>query len=350
MPIRVRAALVFVTALAIAFGLGGWLFYTQLSASLLGVSLEDSSRTLGSATHGLLIGGAAFLILAGIGAYWLARAALAPVERMRREAAALSDEDGGSILQVPGTHDEIAALAATMNDLLVRLRTALARQRAFAADASHELRTPIAVLAGELELANRPGRSQAELAAAVAVAGEEVTRLARITDDLLVLARGDEDKLVTQPELTDIRVLLARSAERASSRAAAAGLVCRVKAPAGLVARADPVRISQAVDNLVGNALRFAPRGTDIVLSGERSGSWLVLEVRDRGPGFPPDFLPHAFERFRRPERDRARGEGGAGLGLAIVRAIVLAHGGRVAAHNRPAGGAAVRLEIPAGN
>ena len=96
----------------------------------------------------MLIGGAAFLILAGIGAYWLARAALAPVERMRREAAALSDEDGGSILQVPGTHDEIAALAATMNDLLVRLRTALARQRAFAADASHELRTPIAVLAG----------------------------------------------------------------------------------------------------------------------------------------------------------------------------------------------------------
>jgi signal transduction histidine kinase len=348
-PIRIRVALVFVTALAIAFGLGGWLFYTRLSASLLGVSLEDSTRTLGSATHGLLIGGAAFLMLAGIGAYWLARAALAPVERMRREAAALSDEDAGSILQVPRTHDEIAALAATMNDLLVRLRTALARQRAFAADASHELRTPIAVLAGELELANRPGRSRAELAAAVAVAGEEVTRLARITDDLLVLARGDEDKLVIEPELTDIHVLLARSAERASSRAAAAGLVCRVEAPAGLVARADPVRIGQAVDNLVSNALRFAPRGTDIVLSGERSGCWLVLEVRDRGPGFPPDFLPHAFERFRRPERDRARGEGGAGLGLAIVRAIVLAHGGRVAARNRPAGGAAVRLEIPAG-
>ena len=216
-------------------------------------------------TDSLLIGGMAFLILAGIGAYWLARAALAPVERMRREAAALSSTDTESTLQVPRTHDEIAALAVTMNDLLVRLRPALARQRAFAADASHELRTPFAVLAGELELAGRPGRSKEELAAAVAIAGEEVTRLARITDDLLLLARGDENKLVIQPEQADIGALLARSAR--GRRAATAGVACRVAAPAGLVAAVNPGRIRQAVNNLVDNALRFAPRGTGIVLS-----------------------------------------------------------------------------------
>ncbi len=298
-------------------------------------------------TDGLLIGGAAFLILAGFGAYWLARAALAPVERMRREAAALSGTDTESTLQVPRTHDEIAALAVTMNDLLVRLRGALARQRSFAADASHELRTPFAVLAGELELASRPGRSKEELAATVAIAGEEVTRLARITDDLLLLARGDEGKLVIKPEPADIGALLAQSAERAGSRAGTAGVACRVDAPAGLVATVDPGRIRQAVDNLVDNALRFAPRGTDVVLSAGRTGAALVIEVRDCGPGFPPDFLPYAFERFRRPDRDRARSEGGAGLGLAIVRAIALAHGGQVSARNLPDGGAVVRLEIP---
>lgn len=352
MPIRLRLALVFVAALAVAFAAGGWLFYHQLSASLLSTayadSLDESRRTLGDVSDGLWIGGAAFLILAGGGAYWLARAALAPVERMRREAAALSDTDTGSTLQVPRTHDEIAALAVTMNDLLVRLRGALARQRAFAADASHELRTPFAVLAGELELAGRPGRSKAELAAAVATAEEEVTRLARITDDLLLLARGDEGKLAVHPVPADIGALLARSAGRAATRAAAAGVNCRADAPAGLVASVDPGRIRQAVDNLVDNALRFAPRGTDITLLASRAGPALIIEVRDLGPGFPADFLPHAFERFRRPDRDRARSEGGAGLGLAIVRAIVLAHGGRAIASNQPGGGAVVRLEIPA--
>jgi signal transduction histidine kinase len=449
-PIRLRVALVFVAALAVAFAVGGWLFYSRLSASLLnatdaalaarlsqagqylqvqrtapgpvvnarllpgeyvvqildqsgrvraasagagtrpllpatevararhgelavtstidddparllaapfagrpgwvamaGVSLDDTTRTLGGVTDGLLIGGASFLILAGVGAYWLARAALAPVERMRREAAALSGTDTESTLQVPRTHDEIAALAVTMNDLLVRSRHALARQRAFTADASHELRTPFAVLAGELELASRPGRSKGELAAAVAIAGEEVTRLARITEDLLLVARGDEGKLVIYPEPADIRALLAQSAERAGVRAGTAGVACRVDAPTGLVAAVDRGRIRQAVDNLVDNALRFAPRGTDIVLSADRAGASLVIEVRDSGPGFPPDFLPHAFERFRRPDRDRARSEGGAGLGLAIVRAIALAHGGRAAARNLPGGGAVVRLEIP---
>jgi two-component system, OmpR family, sensor kinase len=312
------------------------------------VSLDSTSTTLDDVTTGLLIGGVAFLIVAGIGAYWLARAALAPVERLRRQVAALSDRDTESTLQLPRSHDEIVALAVTMNDLLVRLRRALARQRAFAADASHELRGPFAVLAGELELAGRPGRNREELAAAVATAGEEVARLARISDDLLVLARGDEDKLVLHPEPTDIGGLLARSAGQASGRAAKAGVTCRADASPGLVATVDAGRIRQAVDNLVDNALRFAPRGTEILLSAGRAGRMLVIEVCDRGPGFPPEFLPHAFERFRRPDRGRARGEGGAGLGLAIVRAIALAHGGQVAASNLPDGGAVVRLEIPA--
>jgi signal transduction histidine kinase len=315
--------------------------------AIAAVSLQPSENTLRQVTDGLLIGGGAFVIVAGIGAYWLARAALAPVERLRREVAALSERDTGATLRVPGTRDEIAALAGTMNGLLVRLHWALARQRAFVADASHELRTPFAVLQGELELAGRPGRTKEELGTAVATAAEEAGRLTRITDDLLLLAKGDEDKLCLQLERTDIALLLGTSVKRAQSRAEAAGVTCQVSTVPGLMAVVDAGRIRQAVDNLVDNALRFAPRGSQVVISAEVAGPSLVIEVRDAGPGFPPEFLPHAFGRFRRPDQGRARSAGGAGLGLAIVQAIALAHGGRTVARNRAEGGAAVRLEVP---
>ena len=317
------------------------------SVAIAGISLGPSNTTLGQVTAGLVVGGAVFVIVAGFGAYWLARAALAPVERLRQQVAALSERDTGSTVQVPGTHDEIAALAGTMNDLLVRLHGALARQRAFVADASHELRTPFAVLHGELELAGRPGRNREELSAAVASAAEEADRLARITDDLLLLARGDEATLSVSLARTDVALILARSAERARARADAAGITCRVDAPPGLTAVVDEGRIRQAVDNLVDNALRFAPRDTEVLLRAKMAGPELVIEVCDRGPGFPQSFLPHAFERFARPDLDRARDAGGAGLGLSIVQAITQAHGGRAVAGNHDGGGAVVRLEIP---
>jgi len=317
------------------------------AVAIAAVTLESSETTLHQIIVALIVGGAVFVLVAGFGAYWLARAALAPVERLRREVAALSERDTVSTVRVPGTHDEIAALAGTMNDLLVRLHGALARQRAFVADASHELRTPFAVLRGELELAERPGRSKEELSAAVASAAAEAERLTRITDDLLLLARGDEATLSISPARTDVALLLAQSAEHAAARADAAGATCRVSVPAGLIAVVDSGRIRQAVDNLIDNALRFAPRGTEVDLCAAMAGQKLVIEVRDRGPGFPPSFLPHAFERFARPDLGRARDAGGAGLGLSIVQAIAHAHGGRAVAGNRDGGGAVVRLEIP---
>jgi signal transduction histidine kinase len=311
------------------------------------VSLESYDGTLSDITHGMIIVGVVLVAAAGLGAYGLARAALSPVERMRREVATLSERDQAPGIQVPRTHDEIAALAITMNDLLTRLRRALARQRALVADASHELRTPFAVLRGELELASRPGRSQDELAEAVAHAGEEAARLARITDQLLFLARSDEDHLVPQRQRTNVGLLLARSADQAAGRARAAGVSCEVDAPAELIANVDPDRIREAVDNLVDNALRFSPQGTAVRLSARAAHSDLVIEVRDSGPGFPEDFLPHAFERFRRPDSGRARSDGGAGLGLAIVSAIAHIHGGQAAAGNQPGGGATVSLTLP---
>jgi len=178
-------------------------------------------------------------------------------------------------------------------------------------------------------------------------AAAEAERLTRLTDDLLLLARSDEDRLSLRLAPTDIRRLLASSAELAASRLAAAGVTGRIDAQPGVYADLDADRIRQAVDNLVDNALRFAPGGSVIVLSARADGTDLDIEVRDDGPGFPADFLPHAFERFRRPDSGRSRGDGGAGLGLAIVQAIVAAHGGVATAGNRPGGGALIRLRLP---
>jgi signal transduction histidine kinase len=346
MPIRLRLAVAFAVIAAALYALGGWLFASGLSVTG-GESQDAYEATVSQVARELTVGGIVFVAVAALGAYWLARAALSPVERLRRQVAAVSGCDEGPALEVPGTRDEIAALAGTMNELLGRLQGALARQRAFVADASHELRTPLAVLRGELELAARPGRSRDDLAAAVGSAAAEAERLSRLTGDLLLLARSDEERLSLRLETTDMRQLLARSSEIAASRLAAAGVSCHVEAPEGMLAAVDADRIRQAVDNLLDNALRFAPRGSVIVLAARADGPDLGIEVRDDGPGFPPGFLPHAFERFRRPDTSRSRGDGGAGLGLAIVRAIAIAHGGTASAANRPGGGAEIRLRLP---
>jgi two-component system, OmpR family, sensor kinase len=323
-----------------ALGRPGWV-------AVAGASLEAADSTVSALVARLAIGGAVFVLIGGVGAYQLARAALAPAERLRREAAAMSEQDPAARLPVPATRDEIAALAGTMNDLLGRLHGALARQRSFVADASHELRTPFAVLSGELELAARPGRTHAELAEAVANAGEEAARLARITDDLLTLASSDERQLAIRAEPADLARLLARSAEQAGRRAADHDVTVVLTVAPALTALVDVSRIRLAVDNLVDNALRFAPPDSQIEISAEGSGPDVTIAVADSGPGFPVEFLPHAFERFRRPDDGRARADGGAGLGLAIVEAIAHAHGGTAAASNRPAGGAVVCLRLP---
>jgi signal transduction histidine kinase len=178
-------------------------------------------------------------------------------------------------------------------------------------------------------------------------ASEEAARLARLTEQLLFLARSDEDRIPPHRERTNLRLLLTRSADHAATRASAAGVWCEVDTPDDLAADVDPDRIGEAIDNLVDNAMRFAPAGTPIKISARAVGRDLSIEVADSGPGFPTHFLPRAFERFARPDSSRARSDGGAGLGLAIVSAIAHAHGGRAEARNCPEGGAVVTLRLP---
>ncbi|MGH9074949.1 MAG: sensor histidine kinase, partial [Acidimicrobiales bacterium] len=309
---------------------------------VVAASLDLANQSVHRVVVALAVGGPLAVLLAGLGAWVLAGAALAPVERMRRQAAEISERDRDASLVVPGTRDEVASLALTLNQLLDRLQGALSRQRGFVAAAGHELRTPLAILRAELELASRRGRSRDELAAAVASAGEETERLVRLAEDLLLLARSDEAAPMVRPVPQDLVSVVSRSAEAFGDRAGGAGVELVLRSPDSVVVPLDEARMRQVVDNLLDNALRFAPRGSAVDLTvrtggpagGPEGRPAAVVEVGDRGPGFPDDFLPHAFERFRRPDQDRGRDHGGAGLGLSIVQALVEAHGGRVTVTN----------------
>ena len=313
---------------------------------IVGASLETYDATMSRVTTELVIGCTLFVILAAAGSYLLARSALKPVERLRIEVSNLSVRDIPGTLAVPLTHDEISALARTMNELLVRVRTSLEREQSLVADASHELRTPFAILQGELELAQRPGRTREELMTTVTVAAEEVARLTRIANDLLLLSRGDQGQLQILPVVVGVRDYLAEIMAHVEPRVTGHGMTCRFDAPSSLRARIDPDRIRQVIDNLIDNSLRYCPRGSVIELRAGAMEQNLWLEVADNGPGFDPNFLPHAFERFRRSDASRSRHHGGAGLGLAIASSIVGAHGGTVIAENRPTGGACVRVTL----
>ena len=216
-------------------------------------------------------------------------------------------------------------MTTTFDDDSERLAAGPLAGHPFVADASHELRTPFAVLSAELELAARPGRSRDDLAAAVASASEEAARLSQLTNDLLLLATSDEDRLAARTSPTNLAELVAKAAELFGQRGAAVGVTCRADVPAGLRADIDSGLIRRAVDNLLDNAPRFAPPGSQITVNGRADGRDIVIAVYDAGPGFPVEYLPRAFERFSRPDSGRARADGGVGLGLSIVQAIAQA-------------------------
>lgn len=315
----------------------------QELVTVVGASLEARSDALQNLGTLLLIGGTAALLLAGLAGYGVAAAALRPVESMRRQAKEISAGERGARLPVAPARDEVSRLGETLNAMLERLEAAFERERAFVADASHELRTPLAILKTELELALRAGRRVDELQAALRSAAEETDRLARLAEDLLVIARSDQGRLPVRPEQIDVRAALERVRERFAGRVASSGRGIEVDVPAGLTVIADQMRVEQALGNMLDNALRHGDE--TVVLSAEETRTAVRMHVRDSGPGFPEEFAAEAFERFSRA--DPARGRGGAGLGLAIVAAIARAHGGSFGAGNRPEGGADVWLSLP---
>jgi two-component system OmpR family sensor kinase len=304
-------------------------------------SLTPHDDALDKIARELAIAGPLAVLLAALAGYGLAAAALRPVETMRRRAARVT-ADSPAVLPVPRARDEISRLAITLNDMLSRLHGALEHERRFVADASHELRTPVALLRTELELALRRPRSPDELKASLRSALEETERLSRLADDLLLLARAEEGSLPIRRARTELGPLFEGVTRRFAARARDSGRAVRA-VETDAVVDADRARVEQALDNLVDNALAYG--GGDVVLSARARNGVVEVHVADSGAGFDLAFLGRAFERFSRA--DEARGRGGSGLGLSIVQLIAVAHGGRVGAGNRPEGGADVWLSLP---
>jgi len=283
-----------------------------------------------------------------VGSWWLARHVMSAVDEIIDQSEVIGASTLGGRIHAQAYTLEYRRLVQVLNTMLERLEHAFEAQRRFTADASHELRSPLTALQGELELALRRERGVDEYRRVIASALEEAHRLARTADDLLTLARADAGVLRPRLRAGDLAAVVERTCERLRSQAEARSIRLRldtVRAPVYM----DPELVERLAYNLVHNAVKYTPEGGEVVVGVAPYEERVVLRVEDSGPGLPEAQLDRVFDRFFRVDEARTRGEGGGtGLGLSIVHAIAEAHGAQVTAGNRPEGGAIFRAVFPA--
>lgn len=305
-----------------------------------GRSLDDVAEARNSVIAGLAIGVPLLTGLVGIVTWLLVGRALRPVEVMRAEVERISAQALGRRLPVPATDDEVARLAVTLNRMLGRLEDAQLRQRRFVADASHELRSPVAAIRQHVEVA-RQHPSRIDLGRLTEVVLEEDERLQTLVDDLLLLTQLDEGSGSTRSDAVDLDDLALAEAERL--RSGPHSIDTRGIGPARVTGSRH--QLDRAIRNLGDNAARHA-RSRIAVWTAEADGI-AIVRFDDDGPGIAVDDRERVFERFVRLDEGRSRDAGGAGLGLAIVREVVRAHGGEVVLETAPIGGVRVEVRIP---
>lgn len=304
---------------------------------VVGTSMADRTDALRHLATVLLLGGPAGVAVACLAAWIVAGWALKPMDRMQQQAAAITTSGIDRRMPVPRTRDELQRLAVTLNGMLDRLATSMAAERAFLERASHELRTPLAALRAEVDLALVRQRSREELEAALRSVSQETDRLSRLAEDLLVLARADSGRLPVHLEAVSLLDTLESAAARFEARAAESGITLEVDAPGAMI-DVDPLRIRQALVNLLDNALRHSPRGGTVRLTGAVDEGAVRIAVIDSGPGFrDPDG----------PLTDPPPGTDAPGLGLRIVRAVAVGHGGTMTIADHQNGGAVIEVVLP---
>jgi signal transduction histidine kinase len=309
---------------------------------LAGRTLESVEESTDAVTRALVAGVPLLLLAVGATAWWLVGRALAPVEAIRSEVEGISASELHRRVPQPGD-DEIGRLATTMNGMLARLEQAQARERRLVSDASHELRSPVAVIRQHAEVAlAHPGRVANGELAEVAVA--EAERLERLVDDLLFLARADERARTAVHGPVDVDDVVFEEAARLRGAGHPRVVTTGVSAARVL---GDAPQLHRLVRNLVENAARHA-RSTVALSLTVRERRWAELDVDDDGAGIPPADRRRVFERFVRLDEARGRGTGGGGLGLSIVEEVARAHGGTVMVDDSPLGGARISVRLPA--
>jgi signal transduction histidine kinase len=286
------------------------------------------------------------LALSIAGALRFSRRALAPIDRMLAVLDALTIENLDRRIDVPERDDELRALVTALNDALDRLERGHRALAMFAADASHELRTPLAAICSELEIALRRPRTPEEWQQSARTSLDELRRLSRITDSLLRFAQADATRWPTEDDV-ELAGLVDDVTEMHAAAARAAGVELAAHVASEVHVRGDADMLSTAISNLVANAIRYTPRGGSIVATGEASGGAAHVHVDDTGRGLASGEIEAIFTPFARGTQAKTADANGLGLGLPIARRIAERHGGAIAAHNRPTGGARFSIRLP---
>ena len=329
-----------------------------IGALQIGISLEDLHGTMRTLLKVMLLLAPAMLLIASGGGWFLATRALTPIDRLTRTAQRISAEDLSQRINLRGADDEVGRLAHTFDAMLTRLQSAFEQQRRFTADASHELRTPLTAIIGQIDVAIERPRDAESYRATLATVREQASRLTRLANDLLFLARADAQPAPVTDELIDLGNLLPAIVAQVEPLADDRQQQIALDQPPELFVHGNEDDLIRLFLNLLDNAIRYTPPGGRISITaaiehseqaangqrGRRTAIGaritplthaptrpsVVVSIHDTGPGVAPEHLPRVFDRFFRADRGRNRAQGGSGLGLAIAQSIANAHGGRL--------------------
>lgn len=307
-------------------------------------SLEPVDTTLGRVRWYLSAVTIGALIVAAIAGIILARRALSPVEQITETARKI--EEGGDLarrVEYTGPMDEVGRLAVTFDHMIDHLRRVFESQHDFVADASHELRNPLTVIRGNLDLLKRDLSEEARGECLLAIA-QEVEKMTRIINDLLLLAELEPAR-IEWDEAVSLDDLLIEEYDRARRLNQQHHLI--LERHESVTIPGDAYKLRRLLSNLIDNAIKYTPDGGTITLSLRHEGGQARLDVADTGIGIPPEQIPHIFNRFYRIDKARARATGGSGLGLAIVKAIAQQHGGHVSVESEPGRGSTFTVWLP---